>query len=502
MILHRNSNPRSTLSLCAVALVLASVAAAPSAAALEATLQILDGQTKEPLTAWCELFDPSGKHLFPVDDKIRGEHEPPFFYVWDTFKVEVKTDVVYTLKIRKGLGWFPFEEKFEFREGHDHVIVSMNAWYRPIDRAWIAGDLEGRWSFSDPSLPMAAWDLFAAFRIVDATAAMADYERLSAGVVHLPGGRGYSGRDWGFGDFNVIRTAKEPPVHETEFRQTGLDEMFVAKNLGGLVDVVNSESRDMPVAAAHDLIASIRVLGPDGPSDDKTWEMDRILARLERYYDFLNCGFHIPISAGSAATGNGESEWDYLGANRLYCRVPPTITIGHYLNIYLKGRSWATNGPVISLIAEKNKDLGHQFELLGPNKEIDFTVGAKSPRPIDRLELIYNGEVARTFPGSATSDHILEAVKLPIPKGGWVAARVFEARESEGDPVRFAHTSPIYVNVQGTDPFDRETVQAFATQVTEDYNRFEKDETLTEREKSLFLEWYGFARDFYLEKLK
>jgi hypothetical protein len=176
--------------------------------------------------------------------------------------------------------------------------------------------------------------------------------------------------------------------------------------------------------------------------------------------------------------------------------------LGYFLNVYLKGRSWGTNGPVLSFSGQGNKDPGHEYKLLGPNKKLRLNLGAKSPRQIDRLELVYNGEVVRSFPGSATSDVIIEKVDLPIPEGGWLAARVFEVPEQEGAPLRYAHSSPIYVKVRGHDDFQKENVQAFASQITEDYNRFARDETLPKREKDLLLEWYGFARDRFLEKLK
>jgi glycerophosphoryl diester phosphodiesterase len=80
------------------------------------------------------------------------------------------------------------------------------------------------------------------------------------------------------------------------------------------------------------------------------------------------------------------------------------------------------------------------------------TGAAEAPYPIDRIEIVSNGSIVKRIAGKATQTNrggyqqsIDESVALET--SGWIAVRVFE-RRSDGR-VRFAHSSPVHVEIPG-----------------------------------------------------
>jgi hypothetical protein len=66
--------------------------------------------------------------------------------------------------------------------------------------------------------------------------------------------------------------------------------------------------------------------------------------------------------------------------------------------------------------------------------------------PLSRLELVSHGRVIATAtPGrkGQTTAHLSLALKVPAGRGGWIAAR------SYGAAGQAAHTTPVYVSVEG-----------------------------------------------------
>jgi hypothetical protein len=61
---------------------------------------------------------------------------------------------------------------------------------------------------------------------------------------------------------------------------------------------------------------------------------------------------------------------------------------------------------------------------------------------LDRLEIIHNGSVLRVVSDSNGSGTLAIDIKTTVADVGWVAARCFER---PGKAVRFAHTSPVYL---------------------------------------------------------
>jgi hypothetical protein len=164
------------------------------------------------------------------------------------------------------------------------------------------------------------------------------------------------------------------------------------------------------------------------------------------YYSYLNCGFKLAATGGSAM-GVMPSP---LGYNRTYAKLTGPLNEQNYLEAIRHGRTFATSGPILFLSAE-DKIPGDSIFISSQNGEvIHGKMDLGSIDPIRILNLIHNGEIVQQFEFDNRS------VKIPYSKviefelqperSGWIAAQAVYRNSGNGQ-LRQAHTSPIYVLV-------------------------------------------------------
>jgi hypothetical protein len=91
----------------------------------------------------------------------------------------------------------------------------------------------------------------------------------------------------------------------------------------------------------------------------------------------------------------------------------------------------------------------------GSRQRIKIKVEASSLNPMDRLEVLFKGRILTTAKASGQITAELDQV---IDESGWIAARVFEKYDRT---IRFAHTSPVYVEFDGDSGVVPEDAQFF-----------------------------------------
>jgi hypothetical protein len=156
----------------------------------------------------------------------------------------------------------------------------------------------------------------------------------------------------------------------------------------------------------------------------------------EIYYHILNCGMRIPPSAGSASGVLPNP----VGYNRIYAHVPGAFDYEKWWQAVKAGRSFVTNGPLLRVRA--NGELpGHVFRDTGGTLTVNLAVSLVSRDPIRQVEIIRNGQVARSITGEEFSkDGKLGS--LTFDESGWFLVR---AIADNSKTFRFASTSPYYV---------------------------------------------------------
>ncbi|MHC4442443.1 MAG: CehA/McbA family metallohydrolase [Planctomycetota bacterium] len=165
------------------------------------------------------------------------------------------------------------------------------------------------------------------------------------------------------------------------------------------------------------------------------------------YYRFLNCGFILHATGGSAM---GVMRVP-LGYNRTYAKLDGPLTEANYINAVKAGRTFATSGPILIMTAN-GLDVGSTIKYSSKNGDpIKIKAQLRSIQQIDSLELIHNGRVVKKIEltGQEPSPVLNKTVELPLKprRSGWVAARAIF--KSPDKCLRQAHTSPIYIVLDG-----------------------------------------------------
>lgn len=175
------------------------------------------------------------------------------------------------------------------------------------------------------------------------------------------------------------------------------------------------------------------------------------------YYRFLDLGFPLTATAGSdfpwcgrtKAFGAGEDEGPRIGDARFYTYVDGPLTFDAWLGALKDGHTFVTTGPMLELTVDGARP-GSTLER-GVGDRLQVAVAASGHAgdvPLSELELIVHGEVVRTAASSDAGqgvDRVHFTHEVPLGTHGvWVAAR------ARGGPTQVAHTTPVYVRVDGT----------------------------------------------------
>jgi hypothetical protein len=159
---------------------------------------------------------------------------------------------------------------------------------------------------------------------------------------------------------------------------------------------------------------------------------------MEVYYRFLNCGFRLPVSAGSASGVKAVP----LGYNRVYVRLHESFDYRNWFRSLKAGRSFATNGPMLFLKVN-GEEPGSVLHLSNPQSgRLKIRAEASSAGDLDRLEVLFKGRIIKAVNIADANGRLVAEFESEIRETGWVIARCFERA---GKTIRFAHTSPVYV---------------------------------------------------------
>lgn len=171
---------------------------------------------------------------------------------------------------------------------------------------------------------------------------------------------------------------------------------------------------------------------------------------FQTYYALLNAGFKIRPSGGTASGVHPVP----LGFGRVYVQTvdggKPVFSYERWMQGLAAGRSFVTTGPMLLVEVEGQAPGATLAGAEKPGYRVTGT--AESAVPLDRIEIVVNGRVAKTItPANTKTDRggytsPLDA-EAPLAGSGWIAVRAYEARADKR--VRFAHSSPVHVDIPG-----------------------------------------------------
>jgi hypothetical protein len=203
---------------------------------------------------------------------------------------------------------------------------------------------------------------------------------------------------------------------------------------------------------------------------------------LSLYYRYLNLGFKVPPSAGTAS-GVLPSP---VGYNRMYVKAPGAFSLDAWYAAVRSGEVMVTNGPMLFLTTRRD------------GKRIEASVEVIAREPIDRVELVANGSVIHAFPAKGDSNRYSGKFSFDPSRYSWIAARSFLKR---GPTIRLAHTGPVYLPGKWDGKADAEYfikwIDELIAESTKDAKRF-----ASEAERDEVLGLYRKARLYYEAKLR
>ena len=166
---------------------------------------------------------------------------------------------------------------------------------------------------------------------------------------------------------------------------------------------------------------------------------------FQNYYALVNSGFGLRPTAGTASGVHPVP----LGFGRVYVNCPDRFSYDAWVRGLDRGESFVTTGPML-LIRVNGKNPGATFKPGDAKQEYRITGESLSEAPLEKVELVVNGEVIRTIkPANKKREQGGYATpideKLTVEGSSWLIVRCYESLPK--NRVRFAHTAPFHVEV-------------------------------------------------------
>ena len=192
----------------------------------------------------------------------------------------------------------------------------------------------------------------------------------------------------------------------------------------------------------------------------------RMNSGVRLWYRLLNCGLRVPITAGTDKMNN----WTTVGANRVYAPIKGKFNYQAWIDALTRGETFVTNSPMLFCTID-GKTAGSDINL-SSKKSVKVTAEVFSQLPINRLEIVANGEVIAQKMVRQEEHYAKLEIEYTPTKSAWIAARAhqldvdyarkgvsFAQRRDLGGggalfnryfgtlrpETAFAHTSPVYV---------------------------------------------------------
>ena len=216
------------------------------------------------------------------------------------------------------------------------------------------------------------------------------------------------------------------------------------------------------------------------------------------WYRLLNLGFPLAAGAGTDAMANYASLRGPVGLTRVFVDTGGRRTPEAVRDSIKAGRSFVSNGPLLGLEMAGERP-GATISRSAPGA-LAFRVALRSPVAVDHLELVYNGQVVRSFVLAGDRRSFDAEGELPVDASGWLLLRAWN---DAADPLvldlyPYATTSPIYLELPARRPAATGDATYFATWLERVITATEAREDFNdERERTATLDYLRSAQQRY-----
>ena len=206
--------------------------------------------------------------------------------------------------------------------------------------------------------------------------------------------------------------------------------------------------RWIPVDAALGTVDGMEILGLSNTQGSNT------LYRL-----LLNCGWRLSAVAGTDAFNNVRRH-KVLGGDRVYAYTGEELSYESWVRSLQQGKTFVSNGPFLYFRVQGQ--LPGSEIALDESGPVELEVEAHSQVPMEKVEILFNSEVLLEIPMQDGSS-LTHRGTIRVPSSGWMAARVWGGEHPlvVNNPELFAHTTPVYLTVDGRPYADPEALEYF-----------------------------------------
>ena len=169
----------------------------------------------------------------------------------------------------------------------------------------------------------------------------------------------------------------------------------------------------------------------------------------EPWYELLNAGFRVVGNAGSDFPANLPRLDPYpraiplLGPERAFVKARAgDSAYDAWAEGIRKGAALVSNGPLLEFSVD-GKQSGEVVPWQGAEKALRGTATAAFYRPIQKLEIVVNGEVVASRSGDGARTELSLPFDFTLKKSSWISARA-QAESQEDEPDIRAHANPVY----------------------------------------------------------
>jgi hypothetical protein len=246
-------------------------------------------------------------------------------------------------------------------------------------------------------------------------------------------------------------------------------------------------AKGMPVDAALGRVALMDVMG-------HTYE-----GSVQLWYRLMNCGLRVVASSGTDVFLNRIVSFP-PGWARTYVQLDDGLDYQKWTEGQAAGRSFITSGPMLEFEIGGKLAMGTEVSLDAPGK-LRVKASARSQFPMDRVELVRNGEVVKSLEvknvdGVASAEFEGE---VEVAESGWLALRAHGPAVPETVREPAAHSNPVWITVQGKpNPMATTDAEFFLKWIDRLQGDFEKRGRFpNEERKRRVLQQLEKAREFY-----
>lgn len=431
-------------------------------------LSTIDQLTKKPITSRVIIKSDKGQYVAPLDalHRVSLRGFDCFFYCRGECEVDLPPGT-YHITVQRGFEYRPVHQTITAKDDLTQHSIALERWINQPEKGWYSGENHihanygyGHW-YNQPKnvLAQCAGENLNVCNLVVAnsnTEAVFDREffrgrpdHLSTEETILYWNQEFRSTFWGHLTLVNLKQLVEPIF--TGFKHT-TNPWDVPTNSDIALETHRHNGHANYTHPFRHLEDPYK-----GPYSAKGIPVDVALgnidsldinsiypAALGTWYNFLNCGFQLPASAGTDCFLN-RIRSRYPGQDRVYVHIDGPLDYQKWIDGLRVGRSFVTNGPMLEF--KVNDKLAGSVIKLDQAGTIRVKATGRSQFPLETGELILNGEViSKTKPNQ--KGELVFDTPIKVEQSGWIAFRVTGPKHADHHAQSlYAHSNPVYLQV-------------------------------------------------------